>query len=225
MVVVFSGGRSGTNLVLEILTGHSSFCPSDYPEDKLIFTRNVVYPDCYLTKCDTIYCSNYDTLNQFMSLNSKCKMIWTVRHPYDWAMSKIYRGRPLPKRHNKPADDFNPEICIQDLYYVIELHSKCIKDFPSRNITVKLEDIIDDIEMETKRLCDWLGIEFENSMLKPWERMRHQGKRERYGNKLDRSQLYIHKNLDEIYNGYFKWRKYIYEVFNSLNPVVDYFKY
>ena len=92
MVLVFSCGRTGTNLVLEILTGSSVLSPSPYPEDKQVFKRDIVYPYNYLTKSDSIYCSDFGELSNFMKKNFHCKILWTVRHPYDVAMSKIYRG-------------------------------------------------------------------------------------------------------------------------------------
>jgi hypothetical protein len=54
MVIVFSAGRSGTNLVLEILTGSRFLMPTPYPEDKQLFNRKCTYPYNFLTKSDSI---------------------------------------------------------------------------------------------------------------------------------------------------------------------------
>jgi len=194
MLLIFSCGRSGTNLCLEMFVDHYVYRPSFYPEDKLLFDKE----DCevsYLTKSDSVYCRSSKHFIDFMHRVPHCKVLWTVRRVEDWAMSKIYRG------WNR-ADDATFKGCSEDFYHMFSIYKKAIELFPDRIKIVKMEDIILDIQKVAKDLSEWLGINFENSMLTPYLRMRHKGKRTRY-NKLDKSQLDRYKDWENLYDGFF----------------------
>ena len=88
-VAVIGCGRSGTNMVLEILSGHSALCPtSPDPEDKRFFVRGRRFPPGYLSKCDTDYGST-ESLIALLRLNSRLKIVWTIRDPRDICLSKL----------------------------------------------------------------------------------------------------------------------------------------
>ena len=224
MVIIYSSGRSGTNLSLEILTGHSYFEPSKQPEDKLLFKRDIVYPEKYLCKSDTVYCKSFTEFYSFMVKNRDAKIIWTIRQPYDWCLSKLYRGRPLEKRGWKPADDGTIEGCLEDIEHMSDILFNGLYHFKDRILIVKMEDVLRDITKATERMCKFIGIELEDSMLRPWERMRHQGKKERYGNKIHTSQIDLYKDIDKIYGGYFKETD-LSELFEKMLPLCKFFKY
>ena len=216
MVIVFGCGRSGTNLVLEMLRGNPYFVASEPPEDKLVFYRKG-YPENYLTKCDTIYC-NWSLFSQYMNTISHCRIVWTVRDPRDMALSKIYRGYGR-------ADDATLNGCLGDLFYMYGFYRMANDRFGDRIYTVKMENVITDIESISKDVCGWYGIEHHPDMLTPHLRMRHKGKRERYKS-LDRFQIGLWKRYDEIYDGFFRNKREMGEtLFNSLKPLVEYFGY
>ena len=218
MVLVFSSGRSGTNLVLEMFTDHSMLTPSQYPEDKLLFKRDIMYPHTYLTKCDVVYVNGYDEFKRFMLKNKHCKVIWTVRHPFDWAMSKIYRGWGH-------AEDATIHGCLDDLDYMYNLLQNVTGDFENRIIVTKMEKVLLDIESQAKLLCKFTKLPFEKSMLTPYKRMRHIGKRNRY-KMLDKSQIDLYKNWKSCYNGFFIKESIDLEyVFDNLMYLVNYLQY
>lgn len=219
MVVVFSAGRSGTNLVLEILTGSSKLLATPYPEDKLLFKRKCVYPYNFLTKSDSIYCDCYGSLADLMVKNFHCKIIYTVRHPYDWVMSKIKRGYGH-------ADDATLKGAVNDMYWNAYLYCEVKHEFPNRILTVKMEDVINNIEKETCRMCQFLNIPFEEAMLHPMDRMRHEGKRQRYGNNIDKSQIGLYKNWKTAYDGFLTTIDFNMEdLFKKIEPLLKTFGY
>jgi len=196
MVVVLSNGRSGTNLILEIISGSSFLIPSSYPEDKQLFLRDTLYIHNYLTKCDTNYIPNFNVVCRFFINNPDSKIIWTTRHPFDQAASKIFRGW-------KRADDASFKGNIKDMFWAAFIYCELYKNFPGNILTIKVEDVITNIKLETDKMCKFLGLPFEDIMLKPWERIRHEGQKERYPRGLDTSQIDLYKNWETIYNGFF----------------------
>lgn len=219
MVLVFSCGRTGTNLILEVLTGSSYLMPSEPPEDKAIFCRDILYPHNYLTKCDTIYCQCYGLLGKFLKKNKSSKIIWTIRHPFDIAMSKIVRGY-------KKADDGDFNGCVKDMLWMAYLYNEANCEFPEQIITVKMEDVIMDIASESKRMCNFLNIPFEQQMLTPYLRMRHSGKRKRYPNGLYKNEINKYLNWKKAYDGFLTTIDFDMEcLFEKISCLVDFFDY
>lgn len=225
-VIVFSAGRSGTNLLLECLSGHSFFSPTDYPEDKLVFMRNIEYPDRYLCKSDTVYLLSYKYFFNFMNKNKNAHILWSIRHPYDWCLSKLYRGRAKEENNWICSEDATIEGCKNDLQYMWAIFEGAEQDFPLRILRVKMEDIILDIKKECKRICKWLCIPYQEEMETPYLRLRNTGKKERYGDKLDTSQINIYKRLPNVYDNYFADKMSdIEELFAWVKPLVKEFGY
>lgn len=225
-VIIFSAGRSGTNLLLECLTGHSYFSPTEYPEDKLLFVRNMEYPNCYLCKSDTVYLPSYKQFSNFMQQNKSAHILWSIRHPYDWCLSKLYRGRPTEDNNWKYSDDATIDGCKADIQYMWDILRQAELDFSLRILRVKMEDIILNIEEECKRICKWLCILYQEEMTKPYLRIRNEDKRKRYGDKLDTSQINIYKKLPNVYDNYFADKiSEIEGLFNWIKPLVKEFGY
>ena len=225
MIIVFSSGRSGTNLVLEVLTSSKELIYDiEYPEDKMLFRRNIIYPNNYLTKCDSIYVDGYNQFEKFMLNNNHCKMLWTVRNPYDWILSKLYNGRKKDE-NDSLSDDATLDGAIADLYYMFSLYLRAIKDFKDRILVVKMEDIILNTEQKTKEICEFTKIQFNGDMLRPYERMRHEIYKQH--NKIITDNVDMWKRIDTIYNGFFHNNKEIdiRKLFLFMEPLVDYFKY
>jgi hypothetical protein len=219
MIAVCGCGRTGTNLVLEILTGSSILTPSPYPEDKLLFKRGIMYLHNYLTKCDTWYCPSFGLFGNFMRKNPHAKVIWTIRHPFDTAMSKVRRGYGH-------ADDATIKGCRCDMFWMAYMFCEAKSEFPERVMLVKMENVIRNIEEETRKMCSFLDIPFEEQMVIPWERMRHSGKKERYGNVLDPSQINMYKDWKNAYNGFLTTIDFDMEdLFDKLETLLKTFEY
>jgi len=154
IAIVCSGGRSGTNLALESLRGNPYFKVSNVIEDKYVFVREEELIDRYLTKTDVVYCPTYKHFKQFMIKNSNANIIWTVRHPYDWCLSKLYRGRPTEKSLWKYSADATIRGCLMDMSWMYSLLKELEKDYPLRIIRVRMEDLILNIETEPKEFVD-----------------------------------------------------------------------
>ena len=88
-----------------------------------------------------------------------------------------------------------------------------------------MEDVISNIENETKRLCDFLGINYTLEMLNFMDRMRVEAKKNRYKG-LDKGQIGLWKNWNKIYDEFFSDNKYpIIEMFKKVEYLVTYFNY
>lgn len=218
MILVFSSGRSGTNLVLEILAGSKLLSPSVYPEDKQVFAKGILYPYSYLTKSDVQYCQNFGMFADFMKKNWHCKVIFTVRHPYDWAMSKIYRGW-------ERADDATLKGCVKDLCYTGYLYKEAICCFPERIMTVKMEDVVLTTKKMTEQMCAFLCVPFDEAMLVPHLRMRHEQYRKEYSQGIYNT-VDMYKQWDKIYDGFFTKVNFdLKELFSKVDPLKKTFGY
>jgi hypothetical protein len=219
MVVVFGAGRQGSNLILEVLTASPFFLPSDYPEDQLLLKRDIVYPYNYLCKCDSVYCDSYGMLGTFMKKNISALIVWPIRHPFDTAMSKVKRGYGH-------ADDASLKGCVKDMFYNAYLYKEATNEFSDRIISVKMENVILDVEKEAKRLSNFVGVPYIEEMKFPYKRMKHEGKKERYPDKLYKSEISKYKNWKKAYDGFLTTVDFSMEdLFAKLKPLLKTFDY
>lgn len=226
-VAVISTGRSGTNMVLEILTGNPYFAPSRQEEDKELCRRgDAVYPDNYLTKSDTVY-MDYPQLKNTLTANPKMKILWTIRDPRDLALSKIYRGQPYSEGGDCPtlADDATLKGCLQTIEDMFNMYKKVIVDFPNRVLLVKMEDVIEDIVKETRRICEFVEVDYNDDMIRFYERMRNKFKNRRYSS-LDKNEVKKYLNWRTVYDGFFVKKNYDMEsFFKKLDVYIKHFNY
>lgn len=225
-VVILSCGRTGTNVALEILRGNSYLKASNVVEDKQLVKPPRKHLDNYLTKCDTIY-FNVEGIVTLLNKNPKMKIVWTIRDPRDIILSKIFRGQPNTEgRGSWVSADGTPESAIASIRDMYKKYSSLKSKFPHRIILVKMEDLIGKTEDETKRMCEFLGLEFEEDMLNFPGRMRNPHKVKRYGNKISQGQISLWKNVKEIYSGFFNKQKYeIEKYFEDVSDLISIFDY
>mgnify|MGYP003638434483 FL=1 len=225
-VVVIGCGRSGTNVTLEILRGSPQLIASLEPENKNLCDGSI-YDSYYLTKCDTWYFKP-DQLESTMNKNPNMKIIWTMRDPRDMVLSKIVHGQPKSlggDGSDRVADDATPEGCKADIFHMYECYKHITSLFPTRVLVVKMEDVLSDIEKETQRICDFVGLEYVESMCDFPSRMRNPDKKKRYST-IDKSQISIWKNWDTAYSSFFYKNDYgILGIFESVHPLVTEFGY
>lgn len=218
-VAVVSSGRSGTNLVLTILETHKGFTPTEPPEDKFLFMReNTIYPSNFLTKSDTTYCRSYIQFKNLMSINTNMKIVWTIRDPRDMALSKINRG------WDRQSDDATFSGCLADMYHMLDLYQRAIRDFPDRIYLIKMEDILLDTTKTIKKLCDWVDILYDPEMNHFYRNIRHQGKKKRY-NKIDKSQVEMWKNIEYTEEIFSRTKIQPATLFMYLQPIIIHFGY
>tara|TARA_B100000315_G_C14505967_1_gene554620 strand:- start:233 stop:955 length:723 start_codon:yes stop_codon:yes gene_type:complete len=238
-ICVSSCGRSGTNLVLEILSGNSKLQVSKEVEDKKFFKRHNLYPQIFwpflwhasfnkyfLTKCDTVY-YDVDDLDKAFKINKHLKIIWTIRDPRDMILSKLQRGQIIERggECKEISDDGTPQGCISDLNHMYNIFRHIEENFEDQLLLIRMEDVILDIEVETRTMCDFLNIPFEIKMLDFLPRMRNEWKRRRY-NSLDKNQVQLWKDWQNIYDGFFLKNKYpIKSLFEQTKPMQIKFGY
>jgi hypothetical protein len=233
-VIVLSAGKSGTNLLLECMTGHDYFISTSPLEDKWLFWRDdkelmgkggLQYPNRFLTKSDITYILAEEYFHNFMDNNKHATILWSVRHPYDWVLSKMYGGR-IREGKKTPAFDATVDGCKHDMFSMYKWLSLAEKHYSLRVLRVRMEDIILNIELECKRICKFLCIRYQKEMSTPWVRMRAEGYKKLYGNKLDASRVNVYKDLDTAYGGYFADKiEMVEDLFEYVTPLVEEFSY
>lgn len=225
-VLVVGCGRSGSNMVLEILRGSPTLKATSIIEDKTIFKNPHLIKDNYLSKCDTWYIPTLDHINKLMNLNPNLYIAFSLRHPKDMVLSKIKRGQPGEDGNSGIAEDATTEGCIKDINHMFNCYLHLKKYYEKRIFLIKMEEIIENIELTCNKLCKGLKIEYNENMLNFTSRMRNLHKKNRY-KKLDKEQINLWKRKNEIYGGFFKDnKKYnIEEIFNKIDNIIKYFNY
>ena len=221
-------GRSGTNMVLEILSGHSALCPtSPDPEDKRFFVKGRRFPPGYLSKCDTDYGST-ESLIALLRLNSRLKIVWTIRDPRDICLSKLRRGVPESEGGDwiNRSEDSTDRGCIKSITKMFEMYQCVSSKFSGRIYLVRMEDVINDVPGESKRLAGFLNIEYQPAMVHFPQRMRNEKKRARYGNEVDKGQVGLWHDTETVYDGFFAGQaERLGPMFDRLDSVIHYFGY
>lgn len=222
--LIVSCGRTGTNMLLEILRGSSALQATNPAEDKTVFRRPRELPDNYLSKCDTVYIDSFMQLSTLMKANKELKILCTIRDLRDCALSKIYRGQPGNDVGASPADDATFEGCLADIAKMVQVYDFLYKNYPNRVHTVKMEDVILNFDQTIEEVCTFIGVEFEDSMRNFTDRYRVEAKK-RY-KKLDKSQYQLYNRKYEIYDGFFKTHDIdLDELFLKLEPLLKKFGY
>jgi hypothetical protein len=220
--IVYSSGRSGTNIVLEILRGSKELQATEHIEEKGVFTRAIRMDENYLTKADTHYTPSPSDQERFMVLMPTARIVWVIRDPRDMALSKIRRGTIGDLK----ADDATGAGCLRDLNHMYECYLWLKEHCPSRLHVVKMEDILLDLAPTVKEMCDFLGIKMTGKMLDYIGRFRHKKYKAIYEGKVDKSRIALWTDWEESYGGFFKTEPadmpYIFE---KLAPIIKEFGY
>ena len=215
-------------MVLEILSGHKAFRPTTPdPEDKRFFVRGRRFPQGFLTKCDTHY-GSIEELNDLLGLNSKMRIIWTIRDPRDICLSKLRRGVTIEEGGDcdTPADDSTDDGCVDSIYKMFEMYRFIVSKFPERVYLIKMEDVLSKLEEEVCSLASFLKMDFEPAMLDFPNRMRNTKKKERYGERIDQSQLQLWKDAETVYGGFFVGQgSRLKRLFERVDLITRYFNY
>lgn len=219
--MVLSSGRSGTNLLLSMLANHKFFKIIDpYPEDKNCwFNPNIQVPINRLCKSDTHYILNFYYLQCYLNANPHMKILWTVRDPRDWAMSKVRRG------YERDSYDASFDGCIADMFHMFRLFKQLEKYMPEKVKIVLMEDLIERPEDTMKSVCSFLRINYSNELLNTRKNMAKKNLLERY-NGLDKSQISLYKDWTNAYDGFLSKIDFSMEdLFVYLRPIINYFGY
>ena len=221
-VLVLSCGRTGTNMLLEIMRGNSRLDATPFAEDKYVFQDSRELPSGYLSKCDTVYINDTQQIDDLFNKNPLLRVLFTVRDWRDCAMSKFYRGQP-GQDNNIIADDATVEGCIEDLKWMETIHDYLTDKYFRNTLTIKMEDIILNFDRTIEGICGFCALPFEReNMISFTERYRNNFKSDRYKD-IDKSQVKLYKKIDAVYEGFFtedRNKKEINEVFERIKPLL-----
>jgi hypothetical protein len=220
--IVYSSGRSGTNMVLEILRGSQELEATEHMEEKGVFTRRLNMDKNYLTKADTHYTPTPESQEAFMELNPDAKIIWVIRDPRDMALSKICRGTI----DGSKADDATEIGCCADLHHMHKCYLWLKWSYPDRIHVVKMEDVLLELWPTVIDMCDFLGIKFTYGMLNYIDRFRHLKYKAIYKGVVDKTRVGLWKDWENSYDGFFKTEVAdMPRIFNNLKPIIEEFGY
>lgn len=225
-VLILSCGRTGTNLLLEIMRGSSHLSATEEPEDAFLFRRPRRLSEKYLSKCDTYYIDGNEQVANILEKNPELKVLWTIRNIKDMIMSKIVRGQPNQDGNQTMADDATMKGCVEDICHMFEIYQFINSNFPDRIKVVKMEDVILDFKNTIESICNFIGIPYEENMMNFEQRMRNKFKAQRYKG-LDKSQIDLWKNIESYENGFFiNHREYnLPLLFEKTEHIKKYFNY
>lgn len=208
-VIVVGAGRSGTNWALEVVRCSGKFDFTEKVQDNDIFNHEKL-PAKYGTKIPTEHRQfNLRNLKRLMNRNKGLKVLFTIRHPVDMALSKIYRGQPAELGGDLPGR--SPDANLGGALYAVEfmylMWKHMCRRWSDRMLTVKLEDLILVPETPVRAICEFLDIKEQLSMFQAYKFIRVPYKHQRYHYEIDKSQVGLHKRWETIYGGFFKTRK------------------
>jgi len=231
-VIVIGTGRSGTNVHLEILRGSEQLHATTHIENKAFGRNPTIYPDNYLSKCDTHYLT-CESLLETMSLNKQMRIVWTVRNPRDMIMSKLRRGVPFSEGGDcrGVADDATINGCMADLGHMMSIYETIIWT-RLKYVQVRLEDTLSHVERAVGDLCFALNmltpsinIRYDLPMCNFPSRMRNPFKRSRYPT-LDKNQIDLNKNWETWEDGFLVKKRFpIPDMFREVDYICKEFGY
>tara|TARA_R110002020_G_scaffold56186_4_gene155761 strand:+ start:2300 stop:3004 length:705 start_codon:yes stop_codon:yes gene_type:complete len=228
-VLVMGAGRTGTNMLLEIVAGSSrleTYRPYVDISPNFLNSHPDLVHEKFLSKCDTIGIVSLERLHKFINDNSELKILFTVRDWRDAALSKIYRGQPGQDGNRRLAADASVEGCLIDIFWSKVVYDYLKQKIPNRVKLVKMEDIILNSDTTIKDVCKFCEIPYEEDMLSFNDRYGNPYKKERYKKGFDKKQVGLYKRVDELYEGFFKTHNADLDfLFNELGQFLDYYDY
>ena len=230
-VLVLGTGRSGSTMLVTALAqspdlqnNNQLFDEKDITSQSLVQHLN---DKSFVCKTNTAYFFNdinsfHNTLNRAQNT----KVVFIVRHPYDMAMSKVYRGR----QHPEAASPFHiNEADFQYCWLQIKWMT-CVYDYVKLNSSVidltyvKMEDLILDFENTMKDVSNFCGIQYDDKMADFCNFYKNKDKASRYSN-IDKSQIDMWKRIDTVYDGHFNGDSEFKSFLRTLNPIAEKFGY
>lgn len=153
---------------------------------------------------------NLPNLTKMMQKYNDLHLIFSFRNPIDQCMSMIVRGQKTSEGGDGDdtlAPDGTVEGAIKAIKYIQHIHKEIVKLFSKRIYTVKMEGLIQYPEINVAFLAYFLGVKPTKKAFEFYQYNTNWRQKARYRDKLDRSQINIHKRWDAAYNGFFKDRK------------------
>ena len=193
-VFIIGMPRSGTTLVEQILSSHSGvFGAGELNDMKLVAATAArisffkqTYPNCvpglrqtnyqqlaagYLKRIQAYAAGdylriidkhplNFQFVGLILTMFPNARIIHTIRNPLDTCLSCYFQN--FTKGQDYSFDIKSLAHFFNDYRRVME-HWESV--YPGRILTVRYEDVIEDQEAQTRRMLDYMGLEFESQCI------------------------------------------------------------
>ncbi len=232
MQVVITGcGRSGTNLLLEMVRASEVYDFTETVEDRGFFSRGIL-PDSYGSKIAIEWdAMTIASMMEVIEDNKRLKVLFSFRHPYDVILSKVYRGRPKSMGGDndteETAKDGTVEVAAEYVNKSWAIYHALATKYPTRVKPVRMEDILTNTFNTVRYAASFLCIATNENMRSPWKHNRNAYQNSRYHHAPDRREINKWKNLNKSYDGYFKdiWDDHLLSVNYLVEEQANYFRY
>lgn len=196
-------GRGGTNLLCEYVRATNLFVFTAKVEDRTFFTRSQFHRK-YATKLATEnFGFSIENLERVLYEHEDFYIFFSLRHPIDCCMSKIYRGRP--REEGGDCSDYCPDASIEGAVYAYKHMYNILnflKTFTPNLYIFKMEDVITQTEQVCRKICSILETTYQKQMLTAYQNNRNLYHQKRY-HSLNRNQINLYRNVDTSFEGWF----------------------
>ncbi len=231
MQVVITGcGRSGTNLLLEMVRASEVYDFTKEVEDRGFFSRGIL-PDSYGSKIAIEWdAMTIVSMLEVMEDNKRLKVLFSFRHPYDVILSKVYRGRPKSMGGDndteETAKDGTIEVAAKYVQKSWDIYQALATKYPDRVKPVRMEDILTNTFNTVRYVSSFLAIASNVDMRNPWKYNRNAYQNKRYHHAKDSREINKWKDILNNYDGYFiKNFDMVTNIDHLIKEQADYFRY
>ena len=220
-ILVLGCGQGGTCLLVEVLRGLSLVKFSGYVEDRNFLNYNSL-PENYGTKLTTdatekLTIDNFwDVPQKLINCMDKYKdlhVVFSLRHPVDVFMSQLVRGQRQVDGGDTEglSGTGTPWGGILAIAHAAMTLDWIKRYFPERLLCIKMEDLVLRPRTTLVKIAKYFNVEVTDQAREFYKYNRNRYQKERYGDKLDKSVVGIHKKYKTWNNGFFKEKEgYLY---------------
>jgi len=220
-ILVLGAGQGGTCPLTEAVRGLGVVSFTERVEDRKFFKYKDL-PENYGTKLTTdsiarITPSNFSSflerLRMSMERYDNLHLVFSLRHPLDIFMAQLVRGQKPSEggdgriKDDKVSDSGTIDGSIFAIKHYYNVYKNIVPHFPRRVLIVKMEGLILKPEEEVDRIAEYFGVKATQRAYEFYKHGRNRYHIKRYGDRLDKSVVALHKKWDTWHDGFFKDRK------------------
>lgn len=147
---------------------------------------------------------NVLVFNDLIEILPEAKFIYVIRYPHAVIASMINVAKRAKSKKGR-SPDFTQSISLACYYFesVLKLIHRLDKKYPGKILTLKYEKLLEEPLAEINRLCSFIGVPFDDRMLKPGD-INHPGQETMTRHGTWYSESMYSSNLDK--NNIDKWK-------------------
>lgn len=201
MRILVSGmGRGGTCLLTEVVRGLELVEFTVALEDRRFFKYGRL-PASYGTKLTPEFSTfTLVSITRLMKRYADFYIVFSLRHPIDVFMSKIFRGQ----KQFKESGDGTSNVALDMIEKFHLIYKTMLTRYSNRVLAVKMEELILHPNWEVKRIAKFFKVVPTQTAFDFFKYNRNRFQQNRYKGQLDTSQVGIHKRWETVYDGFFK---------------------